>query len=226
MVVDGHRAWLVALVATAIGVVAARETVSRWTLAFLGVILALGVPWILAPALSGLIWSLSAPKRSLVRWLPRRLTTRAFLLVLAIGLAASAVAAAVSLLQLSADPIQFDLVAPAPVLLWVAIVVLAAANAFGEEALWRGLLVDETRGGAPLLIGMVQFVSFGAAHWYGLPAGPWGAMLAGGFSCVLYWLSERKGMLASTTAHMITDIVIFAAIAPTILYTGWYSAPS
>lgn len=69
---------------------------------------------------------------------------------------------------------------------------------------------------------VLRFVSFGAAHWFGLPGGPAGAALAGVFSCALFWLSRRYGLLHAIAVHLVVDIAIFAAASPFLLFTGWY----
>ena len=141
-----------------------------------------------------------------------------------VGAVAGAAAALTSAHGLSQTPIQLDMVAPPGSVVVFALIMLAIANAFGEETLWRGVLVDETRGLRAGGIASVQFASFGFAHWYGLPPGPLGVMLAGTYSCALYWLATRRGMRASVTAHAVTDVILFTAVLPSVLFTGWFAA--
>jgi membrane protease YdiL (CAAX protease family) len=225
MIVTSQLSWVATLAATIVCILAARGKASRLALALLGVLLAAGIPWIAAAALCGFLWVLLTAKRTASRWVPRRWTVPTVVGIVAIGAAAGGVAAGVSVLQYSDNPIQLDIVAPPQLALWIAVVALAAANAFGEEVLWRGILADELGDIGPAVAVLLQAISFGAAHWFGLPTGLWGAILAALFSCAMYWLSSRHGMLSSTVAHAITDVMIFAVLAPTVLLTGWYAAP-
>ncbi len=51
------------------------------------------------------------------------------------------------------------------------VAVLAVANSVGEELLWRGALAHEGRVLPVAAQYCLQVVSFGLAHWHGLPGG-------------------------------------------------------
>ncbi len=46
----------------------------------------------------------------------------------------------------------------------------------------------------------------------------------GWFWVALYWLATRRGMRASVTAHAVTDVILFTAVLPSVLFTGWFAA--
>lgn len=190
----------------------------------LGALLLVGVPWIVAPCSVAVIWVCGTRKPTGTRRTTSRWNATTWLLVISIGLLCGTTAASLSLVQRTGDPIQLDILEPPPIALWAAVIALSAANAFGEEILWRGLLASELHTSAPAVRWATQFASFGAAHWFGLPAGVSGAILAGTFSVIQYWLSRKKGMLAAVATHAIVDFAIFAAVTPSILFTAWYTA--
>ena len=70
----------------------------------------------------------------------------------------------------------------------------------------------------------LQVVSFGLAHWHGLPGGWAGCLLTGVASAVFFWIHRRWGIVASVLAHVVADVVIFAAVLPLVLFTGWAAA--
>ena len=221
LVIAAH-AWAVLAIATVLGVFIARSFRAKLSIAALGALLGAGVPWIVAPALTALLWLSLAPKdrprRCRSRW-----SARAIPPTLLVGVGCGAVAAAVAFAQQSHDPVQLDMVAPPFWIQCAALILMAVANAFGEETIWRGLLADEMQGAATSLRWVAQIASFGFAHWSGLPGGPIGVLLAAGFSAAQYAIWKRHGMLASTVSHAIVDVIIFATVLPTVLFTAWFA---
>lgn len=197
------------------------------TIGVLAAALSAGVPWILAPLLAGLSWMLaSTHRRTLIRRL-RALRFQASQIVksVVIGLGAGLIAMPIAQSQIVVSPVQLPWTQPPPVFLAAAVVVLAAANAVGEELLWRGVLTMESSELPSIGTYLLQFTSFGLAHLGGVPGGPLGAMLTGGFGCAMLSLTGRWGLPAAIIAHFIADLLIFAIVAPHLLFTGWYSSP-
>lgn len=142
-----------------------------------------------------------------------------------VGVGAGLIAMPFVQAQLVASPIQLPWTQPPAVLLAAAVVVLAAANAVGEELLWRGVLAMESSALPSIGTYLLQFTSFGLAHLGGVPGGLVGIMLTGGFGCVMVALIRRYGLTAAIIAHFMADLFIFATVAPNVLFTGWYSSP-
>jgi membrane protease YdiL (CAAX protease family) len=95
-------------------------------------------------------------------------------------------------------------------------VFFALVNAGVEEAAFRGVLLDSIHsavGSTGALF--IQAAAFGIAHYaHGVPDGPWGAALSGGYGLMLGVIRLRsRGMLAPWIAHAITDAAIFVMIA-------------
>ena len=88
-------------------------------------------------------------------------------------------------------------------------------NAGVEEAAFRGVLLDSIHGAVGAIAALfVQAAVFGIAHYaHGVPDGPWGAVLSGGYGLMLGVIRLRsRGMLAPWIAHAITDAAIFVLI--------------
>ncbi|MDN5803607.1 MAG: CPBP family glutamic-type intramembrane protease [Microlunatus sp.] len=107
----------------------------------------------------------------------------------------------------------------------VALVTAAVANSVGEELLWRGCLVSETAGLHTASRYSLQVVSFGLAHYHGLPSGIVGCVLTGGCAAALLWVHQRWGMTASIVFHIVADLVIFVAVLPWVFFTSWIVVP-
>jgi membrane protease YdiL (CAAX protease family) len=97
-----------------------------------------------------------------------------------------------------------------------ACVLLAAVNAFTEEAYFRCSLLStltEAIGKTNTLL--LTLVFFGLSHWlYGSPSGLAGFMMVG----FLAWLLgksmlETKGMLSPWLIHFFPDVVVFFSYA-------------
>lgn len=95
---------------------------------------------------------------------------------------------------------------------------LAALNAVAEEALWRIALLAEQSSDRPLIVSGAQALSFGIAHWAGLPYGIVGVIASGLFSLALFFLRNRFGLVNTVIVHWVVDIVIFAAVFTFAIY--------
>lgn len=98
---------------------------------------------------------------------------------------------------------------------WVPLaLVLAASNAFIEEALTRfGVVVGLDGVVSPRTIALVSALIFGIPHIFGVPGGPVGAVMAG----VLGWILARsvletRGVFWAWLLHALQDVVIFATL--------------
>lgn len=96
------------------------------------------------------------------------------------------------------------------------IILLAVANSFFEEALWRGaVLATLMRLGVPSGVAVViQALSFGTAHVIaGYPSGLIGGALAVAFGLALGFLVMRtRSLLLPVGVHVAVDITIFVAL--------------
>ncbi len=90
----------------------------------------------------------------------------------------------------------------------------AAFNASIEEIIWRGVMLRWLRGIAPTPVAIaVQALSFGAAHWAGVPSGWLGIGLASIYGLMMGVLAVvAEGLLAPIIAHIFADIVIFGLV--------------
>ena len=150
-----------------VGMVAARRWSTRTALGVLGVLTVIGLPWILSSLVAGLSWMLVEYRRQTHVWVrvnARELTITGCALAVAVGLTAGLVAVPTVHRQLTHEPLQCDIVAPPSGAIPVAVVLFAAANAIGEELLWRGALLRDMRTLSTPMIIALQFVSFGVAQ--------------------------------------------------------------
>lgn len=96
------------------------------------------------------------------------------------------------------------------------IVLLATANSFFEEALWRGAVLATLMrlGVAPGVAVVIQALSFGTAHVVaGYPSGLIGGSLAVAFGLALGSLVIRtRSLLLPVCVHVAVDITIFVAL--------------
>src|SRR5439155_13501969 len=92
----------------------------------------------------------------------------------------------------------------------------ALVNAFLEEMLFRGILLDafESQIG-PLWALLVQGVVFGVAHMHGVSSGVTGVIMAAIYGCWLGLLRQwTRGLLAPYLAHVCADATIFVLLIP------------
>ena len=89
------------------------------------------------------------------------------------------------------------------------VVGFSVLNSFAEELVWRGSLVDalEKRGFRWGVVGVVTSISFGIAHFYGVPSGAFGVLLASVFGVGMYVLRRISGgLLTPMVGHFIVDV--------------------
>jgi hypothetical protein len=117
--------------------------------------------------------------------------------------------------HLAQEPLALTVVRPAFPVIGLVVGLAALTNSAGEELLWRWALYREAgpgpvRAAVPVL---GQVVSFGIAHWAGIPGGVGGAALAGVYSAVVCAVRARGGLPAALLCHVTTDLVIFSTVA-------------
>jgi membrane protease YdiL (CAAX protease family) len=94
------------------------------------------------------------------------------------------------------------------------ILILAALNAFTEEAITRVSVVTALDGLAPRpVIFVISALIFGIPHYFGVPGGMLGALMAG----FLGWLlaksvAEIEGGFWAWFIHFLQDVIIFAGL--------------
>lgn len=100
----------------------------------------------------------------------------------------------------------------ARLLLWIPI--LAASNAFVEEMVTRFSVVSLLDGVlARPIIYLISALVFGIPHYFGVPGGPLGALMA----AFLGWLlaksiAETEGVFWAWFIHFLQDVIIFTAL--------------
>lgn len=224
LVVARTQSLAAAAALTLIGVAAARRTAARGAIAALGVLTLCGTPWIASALMAGALWLALAYRRRTWGWLSAGLPALwgvGGVAAVVIGFVAGLVAAPFSREQANLSPIVFDIAQPPGIALITAVALLALANSIGEEFLWRGALNDEALTMPVAAQYVLQFCSFGLAHWHGLPGGWSGVLLTGLASVLFLWIHRRWGICASILAHLIADLLIFTAVLPLVLFTGW-----
>lgn len=112
---------------------------------------------------------------------------------------------------------------PHPVVIAAGVVLLALANALGEEWFWRGcamrVLLDRAVGVRTAIL--VQAVSFGLAHAAGLPGGVTGVAGAFVLGLVLGVLRLRAaGLPGCVAVHLAVDVAIFGIVANHVVWVG------
>lgn len=175
-----------------------------------------GLTWPVAPLLAAACFFASAPG-SLRRRLQHRGSAsvgrlRIWLLVVVLSIAAGIIVIALDWGNTRAG---YTFAFPVPPAWTFPLIALGAAlvNALGEEALWRGVLADVSD---PVLrlgsaVGL-QSLSFGLAHFHGIPNGVLGVVAAAAYSALVYGVSIRLGPRGAFVAHLLTDLVIFVVV--------------
>jgi len=111
---------------------------------------------------------------------------------------------------------------PSGAVLLLAVTFLAATNATGEEFVWRVYLRDHS---SRLTVGnsyVLQSISFGLAHWNGIPSGFAGVAASSVFSAMCLSASRRYGFKGALVLHFAADVVIFGAVALHASFVGFY----
>ncbi len=95
------------------------------------------------------------------------------------------------------------------------LVCFACGNALCEESEYRGFYASELEsiGYNTHFVNFIQSVSFGIAHWDGIPSGAVGVVLAGIYGILMGLLRIYFGIMTSIACHAIADLFIFAVIA-------------
>jgi len=95
--------------------------------------------------------------------------------------------------------------------------VLSFWDAVGQEMIWRGLFMHELLAHSTFTqdtVNILQAVSFGMVHWYGIPSGWSGMGLTFIYGWFLGWLVlTLRGMLLALLVHWFADYFIYAVIA-------------
>lgn len=102
-----------------------------------------------------------------------------------------------------------------PAGLVAAALVFSIGNAVLEEVIWRGVLLGwMCRFLSPVPAIGLQAISFGAAHYFGVPSGLVGVALATLYGLMLGWLAWRsQGLVAAIVAHVAADLCIVVIVA-------------
>ena len=97
-------------------------------------------------------------------------------------------------------------------LLWS--IPFSIANAFSEEAIFRIGIVSPLYGILSVsVIILISGVVFGAPHYFGMPSGVVGAVMAGFLGWLLALsLIETQGLFLAWAIHFVQDVVIFVSM--------------
>lgn len=144
---------------------------------------------------------------------PRRIVGPVSLGPVALGVTAGAVTVLLDRERIVGGGFVFDLLPPPVPTLTAIVVGFSVVNAVGEELLWREVLERTLAIGTTRARYAVQAVTFGVAHWNGIPSGVLGVLASGLFSAVVYRVRERNGLSGAIVVHVATDLVIFGAVA-------------
>ena len=204
-----HAAWLVLV---CILVFQFSRLYGFWPLPILLILAAYGLPVAAVPWLRGSLGWVKWGKPDAFTWV----LTAVFAVLSALGVTAWRFLA-------HPDLSSFRQFVPAGVPLWLlplGIVLYAALNAFYEEVLWRGVLMQslEAAVGPGLSVVLLQAAGFGFWHFYGFPGGWLGVGLAAFFAFFMGLLRHRsKGLLACWLAHLVADTTIYILVVLMVL---------
>lgn len=91
-------------------------------------------------------------------------------------------------------------------------------NGVIEDVVFFGVLLTALEGIFGRLAMPMVAVVFGAAHFFGVPTGIPGVLLAATWGCVLAFLRYRTGgMMATYGAHVIADATIVVVLLPSAI---------
>lgn len=207
-----------AVVFSIIALLAARLASVRVMIAVVASLTIAGVPWILSTVIGGVVWALVAGRNHTSVLMSEGFTGRRLVAgYIAGGLLGSAAIPFVRL-QASNTPMVFDIPRPPTLLVAVLLLVFALANALGEELVWRGALLSETAGLSAPGQYIILTLSFGVAHYHGLPGGFVGVALSGVAGGILLLVRRRWGFISAVGAHFVADVVIFGAVLPWVFF--------
>lgn len=190
--------------------------------------LAAGIPWpVPALAAVGLARILERARGQDVR---RVVVTRSRQSSLRLGfeivggaILCAATGAALATFYLNGERIVLELEPPPLGVLAAAVLLLAVLNATCEELLWRDhcvrVLLHDARSIGGVVV--VQGISFGLAHPYGLPGGVLGVVGALGLGLTLGMLRFRRaGLVGSIVVHTVVDVAIFSVVGTQVVWIG------
>jgi membrane protease YdiL (CAAX protease family) len=80
------------------------------------------------------------------------------------------------------------------------------------------VLLTEQSPGPVFVVTVTQAVSFGVAHWSGIPFGTVGVVAAALFSAILTLIKRGWGLLPTALVHLVADIVIFGTVLAFAIY--------
>ncbi len=150
-------------------------------------------------------------------WLDRGVTDR-FALALAITSVPLTTLALVAFIASGRTDLETATEGLSPLPLWVLPLVgvgFVIANPTVEEVLFRGALqtmVTQRTGSAVAGI-VVQGVAFGAIHLNGVPGGPLGMVMAGGWGIILGIVTHRtQSIRLAWVVHVLANIAIFSTV--------------
>ena len=112
--------------------------------------------------------------------------------------------------QLKKQQVNWSIMAPN--LGWI--LLFALSNAIGEEAIFRLGIVGSLSGiQTPMLIFFISAILFGIPHYWGMPSGIIGAILAGVLGYVLAKsVYETSGLFWACTIHFLQDVIIMSSL--------------
>ena len=95
---------------------------------------------------------------------------------------------------------------------WV--ILFSATNAFAEETIFRLGIVSPLSGqlSIPVII-LLSGILFGIPHYFGMPKGLLGVLMAGFLGWLLAMsVVETQGMFLAWAVHFVQDVVIIASV--------------
>jgi Type II CAAX prenyl endopeptidase Rce1-like len=96
-----------------------------------------------------------------------------------------------------------------------AVLLAAAVNAFAEEVTYKASLLSVLEGPVGLRQAVLMVAAhFGIGHYYGIPYGLIGVLLAGFLGWILArYMAETRGMFWAWFVHFRQDVLIFSFLA-------------
>jgi membrane protease YdiL (CAAX protease family) len=184
-------------------------------------------PWPTHCLVAGAVWCLGDPSSlSALRCEPR--TVSRFLMLIPLLMTTGAASGAMVLLigasQIQGMTVHLPFPFPSEWGLKLALIVVSAAvNSFGEELMWRGFLNSATREVSLTGRFILQSLTFGVSHWYGVPNGACGAVTAAAYSAIIFEIRRRYGFWSAWLTHFVTDMVIFFFVVEWASFSwgGW-----
>ena len=210
--VSGWSRWTAAPLGLAAAALAWRRDVALAVLAYVA-LLASGLTWPM-PAYAAWLAFVVAQGAQSRSWpvveLVKRPKPLSAVLGIVIGIVAGLAAIALFGHGMRWHPIVVPL--PWPGLIGIAFFAVAGSvfNAIGEELVWRAMVPRLIGPERPMVVSVVvPGVSFGMAHYFGLPSGWWGVLAASVYGTALSALHRRHGFLTCVIAHLLTDVILF-----------------